>query len=227
MHPRAMATSGTAKPFPPFPGITAGGRPSWNPIPPSRIGIVRGSGIPPSRPRCMTISLAPPTKAGPFSRGQLLVNERDAGRPKRLHRPQLRGGLFRFFWRGTAVLRTAELLQQLQLLSKRKPIVRNLFERLFDAWFSCCLGRALLRLKSATVIVFCPRAHLMPETRASGRMFLCPPVICRQAELQKSGSPRLLPATTDARQRAVSATESQSRVHATGRDHARPAELAR
>src|SRR6516225_6821800 len=156
------------------------------PIPPSRIGIVRGSGIPPSRPRCMTISLAPPTKAGPFSRGQLLVNERDAGRPKRLHRPQLRGGLFRFFWRGTAVLRTAELLQQLQLLSKRKPIVRNLFERLFDAWFSCCLGRALLRLKSATVIVFCPRAHLMPETRASGRMFLC---ICRQAELQKAGRP--------------------------------------
>ena len=50
------------------------------------------------------------------------------------------------------------------------------------------MGRALLRLKSATVIVFCPRAHLMPETRASGRMFLCPPVICRQAELQKSGS---------------------------------------
>ena len=48
------------------------------PIPPSRIGIVRGSGIPPSRPRCMTISLAPPTKAGPFSRGQLLVNERGA-----------------------------------------------------------------------------------------------------------------------------------------------------
>src|SRR5215510_9020290 len=48
------------------------------PIPPSRIGNVRGSGIPPSRPRCMTISLAPPTKAGPFSRGQLLVNERGA-----------------------------------------------------------------------------------------------------------------------------------------------------
>src|SRR5262245_47910163 len=48
------------------------------PIPPSRIGIVRGSGIPPSRPRCMTISLAPPTKAGPFSRGRLLVNERGA-----------------------------------------------------------------------------------------------------------------------------------------------------
>jgi hypothetical protein len=48
------------------------------PIPLSRIGIVRGSGIPPSRPRCMTISLAPPTKAGPFSRGQLLVNERGA-----------------------------------------------------------------------------------------------------------------------------------------------------
>jgi len=48
------------------------------------------------------------------------------------------------------------------------------------------LGRALLRLKSATVIVFCPRAHLMPETRASGRMFLC---ICRQAELQKAGRP--------------------------------------
>ena len=126
-------------------------------------GYGRGSGIPPSRPRCMTISLAPPTKAGPFSRGQLLVNERDAGRPKRLHRPQLRGGLFRFFWRGTAVLRTAELLQQLQLLSKRKPIVRNLFERLFDAWFSCCLGRVLPRLKSATVIVFCSRAHLNPK----------------------------------------------------------------
>src|SRR5262249_25495933 len=46
------------------------------PIPPSRIEIVRGSGIPPSGPRCMTISWAPPTKAGPFSRGQLLVNER-------------------------------------------------------------------------------------------------------------------------------------------------------
>jgi len=107
-----------------------------------------------------------------------------------LRRPQLRGGLFRFFWRGTAALRTA-VLQPLHLLSKRKPIVRNLFERLFDAWFSCCLGRVLPRLKSATVIVFCPRAHPMPETRASGRMFLCPPVICRQTELQKSGSPRL------------------------------------
>src|SRR5262249_50830183 len=103
--------------------------------------------------------------------------------------PQLRGGLFRFFWRGTAVLRTLELLQPSQLLSKRKPIVRDLFEGLFDAWFSCCLGRVLLRLKSATVILFCPRAHLMPETRASGRMFLCPPVICRRAELQKAGRP--------------------------------------
>src|SRR6516162_10110582 len=122
VHPRAMATSGTAKPFPPFPGITAGGRPSWNQFHRPELGFVRGSGIPPSRPRCMTISLAPPTKAGPFSRGQLLVNERDDGRPKRLHRPQLRGGLFRFFWRGTAVLRTAELLQQLQLLSKRKQL---------------------------------------------------------------------------------------------------------
>jgi hypothetical protein len=29
----------------------------------------------------------------------------------------------------------------------------------------------------------------MPETRASGRMFLCPPVICREAELQKAGRP--------------------------------------
>ena len=76
MHPRAMATSGTAKPFPPFPGITAGGRPSWNQFHRPELGFVRGSGIPPSRPRCMTISLAPPTKAGPFSRGQLLVNER-------------------------------------------------------------------------------------------------------------------------------------------------------
>jgi len=49
----------------------------------------------------------------------------------RLRRPQLRG--FRFFWRGTTVLRTAELLQPLQLLSKRKPVVRNLFERPFEA----------------------------------------------------------------------------------------------
>jgi hypothetical protein len=47
--------------------------------------------------------------------------------------PQLRSGLFRFFWRGTAVLRTAELLEPLHLLSKRKPIVRNLFERPFEA----------------------------------------------------------------------------------------------
>src|SRR5262249_56155247 len=29
----------------------------------------------------------------------------------------------------------------------------------------------------------------MPETRASGRMFLCPPAICREAELQKAGRP--------------------------------------
>ena len=77
------------------------------------------------------------------------------------------------------------MLQPLRLLSKRKPVVRNLFERPFEAEFSY-LGRALLRLKSATVIVFCPRAHLMPETRASGRTFLC---ICRQAELQKAGRP--------------------------------------
>src|SRR5215510_5048323 len=86
-----------------------------------------------TQPPALHDNLAPPTKAGPFSRGQLLVNERDAGRPKRLHRPQLRGGLFRFFWRGTAVLRTAVLLQPLPLLSKRKPIVRSLFERLFEA----------------------------------------------------------------------------------------------
>ena len=52
-------------------------------------------------------------------------------------------------------MRTVVLLKPLQLLSKRKPIVRNLFERLFDAWFGCCLGPVLLRLKSATVIVFC------------------------------------------------------------------------
>ena len=47
------------------------------PISPPRIGNVRGSGIPPSRPRCMT-HLAPPTKAGPFSRSQLLVNQHGA-----------------------------------------------------------------------------------------------------------------------------------------------------
>src|SRR5262245_49100589 len=117
---------GQRQTVPALPGITAREL-IMEPIPPSRIGNARGSGIPPSRPRCMT-TWPPPTKAGPFSRGQLLVNERDAGRPKRLHRPQLRGGLFRFFWRGTAVL-----LQPLHLLSKRKPIVRSLFERLFEA----------------------------------------------------------------------------------------------
>jgi len=47
---------------------------------------------------------------------------------RRLHRQQLRGGFF-----GTAVLWTAVVLQPLCLLSKRKPIVRNLFERLFEA----------------------------------------------------------------------------------------------
>src|SRR5262249_47939731 len=64
------------------------------PIPPSRIGNVRGSGIPPSRPRCMTISLAPPTGAfftGPVAcerarcagRGGHLANGHDVGRRTR------------------------------------------------------------------------------------------------------------------------------------------------
>jgi len=72
-------------------------------------------------------------QAPPFGRAGLSRPQQVRPGLGPLRRPQLRGGLFRFFWRGTAVSRTAVVLQPLQLLSKRKPIVRNLFERLFEA----------------------------------------------------------------------------------------------
>ena len=122
------------------------------PIPASRIRIVRGSGIPPQPPALHDYLLGPANKSGAFFTGPAACERaRCAGRGghlhkpffwdelreagglagvgvRRLHWPQLRGGFF-----GTAVLRTAVVLQPLGLLSKRKPILRNLFERPFEA----------------------------------------------------------------------------------------------
>jgi hypothetical protein len=68
--PSRSNNTGHRQTVPALPGMIAGERTIMEPIPPSRIGNVRGSGIPLSRPRCMTIPLAPPTKRGPFSQSQ-------------------------------------------------------------------------------------------------------------------------------------------------------------
>ena len=62
-------------------------------------------------------------------------------------------GLF-FFRR-----RMAAPLQPFHLFGKRKPVSRSLLERLSDVWIDC-LGCALLRLDSATAILFSPQVHL-------------------------------------------------------------------
>jgi len=51
-------------------------------------------------------------------------------------------------------------LQPFDLFGKRKPVTRDLFERIFDVWL-VCLCRVLLRLDSATAIQFGPRMHLI------------------------------------------------------------------
>jgi len=83
VNPRAMATSGTAKPFPPFSGITAGGRPSWNQFHRPELGLCAGVGYHPAARALHDYLLGPANKSGAFFTGPVAC-ERDAGRPAAL-----------------------------------------------------------------------------------------------------------------------------------------------